>query len=192
MCPDEVIFAGDPEASGSAREEGATTTEECAWECVPGSFKFLSFVIRAEGGSPYPAVRYLTLAVIERLEEKRQEGARGRMICAGGRDPASSRRERREREQPGWRHGGTGSAKRDGNMRDTLRSPTVRLIRSGLPWNVVRSLARSPKCYARCIAPSSRLRRATVAVAATRITRAIRRDSTQGGGGPSVAVSGVR
>lgn len=41
--------------------------------------------------------------------------------------------EREKREQPGWRHGGTGSAMRDSNMRDTLRSPTVRLIRSGLP-----------------------------------------------------------
>lgn len=39
----------------------------------------------------------------------------------------------KKRGKGGWRHGGTGSAERDGNMRDTSRSPTVRLIRSRLP-----------------------------------------------------------
>lgn len=49
---------------------------------------------------------------------------------------SNGQEEQRKTENTGWRHRGTGSAERDGNMRDTLRSPTVRLIRSGLPWNV--------------------------------------------------------
>lgn len=71
-----------------------------------------------------------------REKERVDDRGRGGERCAGGREDDEGKRAGGEREQPGWRHGGTGSAKRDGNMRDTLRSPTVRLIRSGLPWNV--------------------------------------------------------
>lgn len=62
--------------------------------------------------------------------EKKREREKDRSRCAGGRETRE-----KESDQVGAVEG-TGSAKRDDNMRDTLRSPTVRLIRSGLPWNV--------------------------------------------------------
>lgn len=83
-------------------------------------------------------------------KEKEREGEREKMRSLKGKrcareDEQTMWEERGKREQPGWRHGGTGSAKRDGNMRDTLRSPTVRLIRSGFAVCVHTCRSRAPR-----------------------------------------------
>jgi len=118
-------YVKDPGAWGPQRKNSPGN--------VSGSFKFLSFVIKAAVGVSFHHIlcSRRNRAGNSKYGEKgrEREKGRGRSRCAGG-------RETRERERPGWRRGGTRSTKRDDNMRDTLRSPTVRLIRSGLPWNV--------------------------------------------------------
>lgn len=65
------------------------TAEECAWECVAGSFKFLSFVIRAAPVDSYFTVHYLRSVIEweaakrEREKERVGEGVEGER-CAGG------------------------------------------------------------------------------------------------------------
>lgn len=83
---ESAIFAGGLSSRCAAARQ-PRTTEECAWECVRGSFKFLSFVIRAAVDSHFP-IDAIPVIPGDRGNPPVTRGRRGR----GGRRTTAERR----------------------------------------------------------------------------------------------------